>query len=154
VNTFKRDYLPVIAAVIAAFVVSSIWYSSVLFGKQWVALRSQWMHLDPDPYVAPWKPLVELARETIVAYVLSRLVQRLAINRLTSALKLGFWMWLGFPVTMLVGASLWDNKPWALSLIHGGDWLTKMLVVSVVIMFTRRLASTTQKVQGPENSTR
>jgi hypothetical protein len=36
-NTFKRDYLPVIAAVIAACVVSSIWYSSLLFGKQRIA---------------------------------------------------------------------------------------------------------------------
>jgi hypothetical protein len=45
---------------------------------------------------------------------------------------------------MLVGASLWDNKPWALSLIHGGDWFTKMLVMSAVITLTRRLALTPQ----------
>src|ERR1700693_1028934 len=141
-NTFKRDYLPVIVAVLAAFVVSTIWYSPLLFGKQWVILRSQWMHIAPDPHIASWKPLAELARETIVAYVLSRLVEQQSIDLLRSALSLGFWVWLGFPVTMLVGASLWDNKPWALSLIHGGDWFTKMLVMTAVIMLTRRLALT------------
>ena len=42
----------------------------------------------------------------------------------------------GFPVAMLVGASLWDSKPWMLTAIHAGDWLTKMLLM-VVIMLTR-----------------
>jgi Protein of unknown function (DUF1761) len=98
--------------------------------------------------------LAELARETIVAYVLSRLVKQQAIDSLTSALSLGFWVWLGFPVTMMVGASLWDNKPWALSLIHGGDWFTKMLVMAAVIMFTRRLASTPQLNDVPDRLSR
>jgi Protein of unknown function (DUF1761) len=141
-NTFKRDVLPVIVAVLAASVVSAIWYSPLLFGRQWIALRSQWMHIPPNPHIASWKPFAELMRETLVAYVLSRLVKRQAIDRLTHALSLGFWVWLGFPITMLVGASLWDNKPWVLSLIHGGDWFTKMLVMTAVIMFTRRLAPT------------
>ena len=44
-NKFKRDYLPVIVAVLAAFVVSTIWFSPLLFGKPWVTLRSQWMHM-------------------------------------------------------------------------------------------------------------
>lgn len=144
-NTLKRDYLPVIVAVLAAFAVSSIWYSPLLFGKQWITLRSQWMHIAPNPHIASWKPLAEIARETIVAYVLSRFIKQQAIDRLTSALSLGFWVWLGFPVTMMVGASLWDDKPWALSLIHGGDWFTKMLGMTAVIMFTRRLVSTAQE---------
>jgi hypothetical protein len=144
-NTFKRDYLPLIVAVLAAFVVSAIWYSPLLFGKQWIALRSQYMSVTPNAYIAPWKPLVELIREVTVAYVLSRFIKQLAIYRLRGALSLGFLVWVGLPITMLVGASLWDNKPWELSLIHGGDWLTKMLVMSAVIMFTRRLAFTSSE---------
>jgi hypothetical protein len=139
-DLFKRTLLPVTAAVIAAALISAVWYSPLLFGKQWVALRSEALHVAPDPHIAPWKPLVELVREFVVAYVLFHFVSLLKIDRLSSALILGFWVWLGFPVSMLVGASLWDNKPWALSLIHGGDWLMKMLVMSAVIMVTRRLA--------------
>lgn len=143
-TTFKRDYLPVILAVFAASLVSSVWYSSLLFGGQWIALRSQWMHTQPDSHIASWKPIAELLREFVVAYVISRFVKQLTIDRFASALSLGFWVWLGFPVTMLVGASLWDNKPWMLSLIHGGDWLAKMLVMTAVIMYTHRFASTPQ----------
>ena len=146
-NLFKRTILSVIVALVAAAFISGIWYSPMLFGRQWVALRSAALHVAPDPYIAPWKPLVEVIREIVVAYVLTRLVSLLQITRLTSALNLGFWVWMGFPVTMLVGASLWDNKPWALSLIHGGDWLTKMIVMSVVITLTRRLTLGQQEYQ-------
>lgn len=138
-NLIKRTVFPIIVAVVAAAFISGIWYSPMLFGKQWVALRSEALHVAPDPHIAPWKPIVEVIREIVVAYVVTRLMSQLRITRLSSALSLGFWVWMGFPVSMLVGASLWDNKPWALSLIHGGDWLTKMLVMSVVIMFTHRL---------------
>ena len=46
----------------------------------------------------------------------------------------------GFPVSMLVGASLWDNKPWMITAIHAGDWLMKMVLVAV-IMLTRERGS-------------
>lgn len=134
----KRTAFPVVVAVVAAAFISGIWYSPMLFGKQWVALRSEALHVAPDPHIASWKFIVEVIREIVVAYVITRLVSQLKVTRLLSALSLGFWVWMGFPVSMLVGASLWDNKPWALSLIHGGDWLTKMLVMSTVIMLTRR----------------
>jgi hypothetical protein len=146
-NLFKRTILPVIVALVAAACISGLWYSPMLFGRQWVALRSQALNVAADSYIAPWKSLVEIIREIVVAYVLTRLVSRLKITRLTSALNLGFWIWMGFPVTMLVGASLWDNKPWALSLIHGGDWLTKMIVMSVLITLTRRLTLGQQEYQ-------
>ena len=138
-NVIKGTVVPVIVSVVAAAFISGIWYSPMLFGKQWVALRSEALHVAPDPHIASWKPIVEVIREIVVAYVITRLVSQLKVTRLSSALSLGFWVWMGFPVSMLVGASLWDNKPWALSLIHGGDWLTKMLVMSTVIMFTRRV---------------
>jgi hypothetical protein len=138
-DLIKRTVFPVIVAVVAAAIISGIWYSPLLFGKQWVALRSEALHVAPDAHIALWKLIVEIVREIVVAYVMTRLVIQLRVTRLTSALSLGFWVWMGFPVSMLVGASLWDNKPWALSLIHGGDWFTKMLVMTTVITFTRRL---------------
>lgn len=138
-NLIKRTVFPFIVAVVAAALISGMWYSPMLFGKQWVALRSEALHVAPDPHIATWKTIVEIVREFVVAYVITRLVIQLKVTRLSSALSLGFWIWMGFPVSMLVGASLWDNKPWALSLIHGGDWFTKMLVMSTVITFTRRL---------------
>ena len=77
--------------------------------------------------------LIDLVRESVVIYVLARLVNGLGIVDWKSAVSLGFWVWLGFPVQMLVGASLWDHKPWVLDLVHAGDWLMKMLVIALIL---------------------
>lgn len=128
----------VVAAVVAAAVVSSLWYSPLLFGRQWMELRAVTPAVTADTGMPAWKILVELVREFVVAYVLARFVVLAGVVDWKGALSLGFWMWLGFPVAMLVGASLWDNKPWMLTVIHGGDWLVKMLVMAVIVGVWRR----------------
>ena len=138
-NVVKSTIFPMATALVAAMLISSIWYSPMLFGRPWIALRSEWLHVQPNAYIAPWKPLVDIVREIVVAYVLTHLTAQLKIIRLTSAATLGFLVWLGFPVVMLVGASLWDDKPWALSFIHAGDWFIKMLVMPIIITATRCL---------------
>ena len=116
--------------------VSAAWYSPLLFGKPWMELRG----VDPaTAKIAGWKVLVEQVRELVVAYVLARFVTRLRIESWKSALSLGFWVWVGFPVQMLVGANLWDDKSWMLSLIHAGDWFTKMLMMTLILSKCSRI---------------
>jgi hypothetical protein len=129
----RMNYVGVALAVIAAAVVSSVWYSPFLFGKQWMELRSMTSSGMPDTTMPVWKMLVDLVRELIVTYVLAQFIARLGIVNWRDALNLGFWVWLGFPLQMLVGASLWDNKPWMLAPIHAGDWLIKMLLMSLIL---------------------
>jgi hypothetical protein len=139
-NEIKVTYLPVLAAVLAAVVISGVWYSPLVLGKEWLALRSAEGGIS-DPRVVPWRPVVELLRELVVGYVMLRFVRQTRVETLSEAARLGFWVWLGFPVVMLAGASLWDSKSWELSLIHGGDWLAKMLAMPMVITVTRRLGT-------------
>jgi hypothetical protein len=129
----KINYLAVVAAVVAGLVVSAAWYSPLLFGRQWLELRAVVPPATTQTGMPVWKVVAEIVRELVVAYVLARFVLIGGGVDWKGALRLGFWAWLGFPVAMLVGASLWDNKPWLLSLIHGGDWLVKMLVMAVVV---------------------
>jgi hypothetical protein len=132
-ETSKVSYSAMLVAVIAALAVSSIWYSPLLFGKLWRELDGANPAGPASTTIHAWKILIDLVREFVVIYVLARLVSGLRIIDWRAALNLGFWTWLGFPVQMLVGASLWDNKPWALDLIHGGDWLLKMLLTTLIL---------------------
>ncbi len=129
----RVSYLAIVAAVVAGAAVSAVWYSPLLFGPQWLELRDVVPPPATEAGMPAWKVLVELVRELVVAYVLARLVLIGGLVDWRGALRLGFWAWLGFPLAMLVGASLWDNKPWSLSAIHAGDWLVKMLVMAVVV---------------------
>jgi phosphotransferase system glucose/maltose/N-acetylglucosamine-specific IIC component len=132
-NVSKINYLAVIAAVVAAAVVSSVWYSPFMLGKPWMELRDANAAATAGATLPVWKIFVEIVREFVVAYVLARFVNRTGITDWKGALSLGFWVWLGFPVAMLVGASLWDNKPWTLTCIHAGDWFIKMLLMAVIL---------------------
>jgi hypothetical protein len=134
----RVSYVAVVAAVVAAFLISAIWYSPFLFGEQLTRLRAVSAAGAADTSMPAWKVLAELVRELVVACVLARLVVLAGIVDWKGALSLGFWLWLGFPVVMLVGASLWEDSPWMLVLIHGGDWLVKMLVMTVIVGVWRR----------------
>jgi hypothetical protein len=129
----RISHLAIVVALAAAPVVSSVWYSPFLFGKQWDELRNANSVGVAEMAMPAWKIAVDLVRELVVVYVLARLINGLGIVDWKGALSLGFWVWLGFPVQMLVGASLWDNKPWTLDLIHAGDWLMKMLLISLIL---------------------
>ena len=129
----RISHLAIVVALAAAAVVSSVWYSPFLFGKLWVELRNANSVGVTDMAMPAWKIAVDLVRELVVVYVLARIISGLGIVDWKGALSLGFWVWLGFPVQMLVGASLWDNKPWTLDLIHAGDWLMKMLLISLIL---------------------
>jgi hypothetical protein len=129
----KVSYSAMVVALIAAIAVSSVWYNPLLFGNLWRELDGANRAGAASTSIHAWKILIDLVREFVVIYVLARLVRGLGIVDWKGALNLGFWAWLGFPVQMLVGASLWDNKPWTLDLIHAGDWLLKMLLTTFIL---------------------
>ena len=135
----KVSYSAMVVALIAAIAVSAIWYSPLLFGKLWRELDGANPAGPAHTNIPTWKILIDLVREFVVIYVLARLVSGLRITDSRAALNLGFWTWLGFPVQMLVGSSLWDNKSWTLDLIHGGDWLLKMLLTTLILAKWPRL---------------
>lgn len=41
-------------------------------------------------------------------------------------------LWPGFPMPLLSDSVMWQNVPLELAFIHAGDWLIKMLLMSVI----------------------
>ncbi len=128
------SYLPVLVAAVVVFVLGWLWYSPLLFYKPWMRLRG----LDPvaamtGAKMPGGKLVVELARCIILAYVIARFVALLGISSWMGAVHFGFMVWIGFPVIILTGSILWENTPWKVAAIHAGDWLVKMLVISIIV---------------------
>jgi hypothetical protein len=80
-----------------------------------------------------WTFVFAPLREITTAPVLAFLVGRVKPKNWRSALLLGLVLWLGFYVVQLTGAVIWDNEPWQLGAVHAGDWLMKMLFMSVTL---------------------
>ena len=126
----KLNYWAVIVAAIAAFVVSSLYYSPLLLGNVW---RS----VDPVASVgmkpSMCKALAELARTFLITLVLARLIAMLGTADWKSALRLALWLWFGFSALMWSGAIMWEKTPWQIAAIHSGDWLIKTVLISVIL---------------------
>lgn len=125
----RVNFVALAVVIVAVFVASSIWYSPLLFGRQFLELSGATASAHPSPV----KGLFELLRTFVLAFVIAQLVFRLNIADWKRAVGLGLWLWVGFPVILLTGSILWQNVPWQLAAIHSGDWLIKLILIPVGI---------------------
>ena len=128
------NYLAVLVAAVAVFVLGWLWYSPLLFYKPWMRLRG----MDPVAAMAgakmpAGKLLIELVRCLVLAYVIARFVALLGVGSWLGAVHFGLSLWIGFPVILLIGSILWENTPVKVAAIHAGDWLVKMLVIPIIV---------------------
>jgi hypothetical protein len=80
-------YLSVVVAAVAAFVMSSIWYT--IFGKARMELLQNNPRATADMRKVPaWKKAAELVREFVIAYVVARFVVLLGVPE---------WHWATLP---------------------------------------------------------
>jgi hypothetical protein len=125
------NYLAVVVATAAAFAFSAVWYT--VFGKARMKLLGNDESATADMRKVPTaQKLFEAFRSLVVVLVVSHLIGLAGISGWTDAVQLGVWLGV-FPVMILLGATLWDKRPWMLSAIHGGDWLLKILLVAVIL---------------------
>jgi len=127
----EPNYVAVFTATAAAFVFSSAWYT--VFGKARTKLLGNDDRATADIRKVPaTQVLFEIFRSLVVVVVIAHLFAAAGINGWAGAVQLGLWLAI-FPVMILLGATLWDKRPWKLSAIHGGDWLGKILLVAVIL---------------------
>jgi len=129
------NYAAVLAGAAAAFAFSLVWYSPILFADVWVGAKGA------DATAMPaWKFFVAPLRELITAWLLAWLIGRLGIENWRGAALLGLVLWLAFYVVQLAGAVIFDGMSLSLGAVHAGDWLGKMLIISIVLAVWRPAA--------------
>ncbi len=130
---FGINVLAVVVATVVAFVASMVWY--IAFAKQRRELSAvKSGATDGNTRQAdPIKMLAEILRNIVLALVIDYLIVRLGVVNWTGALKLGLLLWVGFPAILLTGSIMRENYPRKLAAIHAGDWLSKLVLMSVVV---------------------
>ena len=126
----RVSYLAIVVAAVAAFVASSAWYA--VFGNIWMELRG----IDPataaDMGTPAWTMLFVVVQSLVVAFMLAYFVVRLGIVDWKVSVRIGALVWV-FPVMILLGSVVHENVPLRLAAIHAGDWLVKLLLMSVIL---------------------
>jgi hypothetical protein len=127
------NWLAVAVSAVAVWVVSTGYY--IAFAQQMAAHHPA--YADPGTRPEPWKIVVELIRNLILASVVALLAGRLDVTEWVDGAALGLTLWVGFPVVLWTGAVMWEKVPPRLAAIHAGDWLLKLLVIAVVVSVWR-----------------
>ncbi len=123
----ELNYAAVVVAGIAVFVFAAIYYS-VLAGQ-----RARLSPVAAERSRPPaWLMALELVKAVLVAWVVAGLVALIGITDTVDAVFLGLALWVAFPLVLLIGSVTQEGVPTKLAAIHAGDWLAKLLIITVV----------------------
>jgi len=122
------NYLAIIVAAIAVFVFAAGYY--IVLARQRATLSPAAAARSRPP---AWLMGLELLKSLVVAAVVAGLVALAGIGDVGGALKLALALWVAFPVVLLVGSVTQENVPWKLGAIHSGDWLAKLVIITVIV---------------------
>lgn len=127
-NNARIKSWPIVITGIAGFILSTIWYSPLLFGEIWEQYRNV-----PNPNIPVWTMALAPLRELIASFAIAFLITKLKYTDWKQTAKLMLLLWLAFHAVAMTGAILWDNMRWQLGAVHAGDWFMKMLFMGITL---------------------
>ena len=131
------NWLAVIVASVAYFMIGGLWYSKMLFGTKWATLqRIDMADANMKKGVAAIM-FYSFLLMLLNVIGLAILVARLDLTILSSAIKLGLVTGLLFCVTAVSISFLYEKKPTALYFISGGYQLLGNLVAAIILVLWR-----------------
>jgi hypothetical protein len=122
------NVLSAAVATLASFLLSSIWYAGL--GRALARLSTAY---GENATMSPVKVLLELLRSAVLATVVTVLVRWAGVDNVGFAVGFALIAWIGFPVVLLSGSVLHERVPWRLAAIHAGDWLIKLIAVTLIV---------------------
>jgi len=123
------NFLAVVVAALAAFVASAVWY--IVFGKELAKVSAAFAKGLQQRQ--PWKMLVVIAQSLVLALVLAFFLGLVGKIDWLGALGVGVLLWIGLAAMQWVGSILWENVPLKMAAIHAGDWLVKLVLITVIV---------------------
>src|SRR3712207_7737126 len=106
-------------------------YMAIFFFNDTATTEIYTLSLHDALPISAWVLPVELARSGAVATAVALLSGSTGARDRGSAARLGLGLWGAFPVVLLTGSVVHEKVPWQLAAIHAGDWLLKLLLISV-----------------------
>jgi len=129
------NYVAIIAAAVASWLVGAVWYG--VLGKQWMAALG-WTEKDvcgPDgKRHMPVGPMIlSFVALLIMAFLLSGLMRHIPPISIRSGIISGALVWLGFAITTMAVNNAFQKRKAMLTVIDGGHWLLALIAPGAVL---------------------
>jgi hypothetical protein len=134
-------FLAVGVVTLACFLVGALWYSPLVFGNAYLALRGFEAGATLAASPPPGELIAEIVRCLVTAYAFAYFILRLGIDSVAGAVKLALLVWIGFQGFVLAGSVIHEGYPVPLFAIHAGDALVKAMLSCVMLaLWHKRIA--------------
>ena len=128
------NWLAVLVAAIAYFMLGALWYSKALFGSKWAAVVGLNMN-DPDKSKGMAKMMIGTLVLILVTCIgLALFVNRLDLFVLSSGLRLGAITGICFATTAVSISFIYESRPTALYFIDCGYHLAGHLIAAIILV--------------------
>lgn len=128
------NVLAILVAAVATFALGALWYSPLLFAKQWVAAHG----FTPEKLEAMKKGAgpaygVTFLCWLVMAAALGVLTHRIGIHSALGGFKLGVLCWAGFAATVGLSAHVFSERKLAVFVIDAGYQLVSLLAMGIIL---------------------
>jgi hypothetical protein len=133
-SQLEVNWLAIIVAAVAAFAIGALWYSPLLFARQWMAAHGH----TPEKIAAMQSSMGKTYAFSFVTYVIMAMVIALLMgltgaNSAVQGIVLAVLAWLGFGFTIGLNTNLYSNKPAAAFMIDAGYQIVHVIVMGAII---------------------
>lgn len=129
------NFWSILVSSLITFLITSIWYSKFLFGREWAELNQK---SDSDLESAQkgvWKYYIIYFIATIITFcILGFIVNSTSVTRAIDGSFFGFLLWLGFVAPTILGDYLWNNSTFRLFLINSIPVLINLVIGGAIIV--------------------
>lgn len=122
----------VLVSAALAFMIGALWYSPLLFGKAYVALRGPGADGVANAATPAAAIAGEFVRWLVIASVLAGVMARLGVADLAGALVFAGCTWVAI-YAALAGSVLHEGYPWRLYALHAGDGGVKIALIAAIL---------------------
>lgn len=129
------NYLLVLLSAIVAMIVGATWYSPLLFGNEWNKFSGFTLEnlekTNPKSTVKLY--VFHFIATLLMSYILAQLVGFMHAVSFSDGAKIGFWLWLGIVVPVLLSSVLWERKSIIVYLIDIGYNLASLVLMGGIL---------------------
>lgn len=139
---FHVNFIAIIVAVIAHFVLGFLWYTPI-FGKVWAAEMKFPSDFKPSPKLFIGGMITMLIGNFLMAWVLYHNMAAWnplswglpagPLSPVANGLMAGIFTWLGFFLPVDLGTIFWENKSMKLFFINTGYHLCSTVLVAMIL---------------------
>jgi len=128
------NLIAVLAAAVVTFALGALWYSPLLFARQWVAAHG----FTPEKVEAMQKRAGSAYGVTFVCWLamaaaLAVLTRRIGVDSALGGLKLGALCWAGFAATVGLSGHMFSERRLPAYLIDASYQLVSLLGMGVIL---------------------